>query len=182
MIPFLVAALVVSLVGAVIDLKTGHIPNWLTLVAIPLGPVAHLVNWLALGNPAGESFYWMGWAAFGVVVCAAPSLVLWRGGAIGGGDVKLLAAIGGMVGPRRSLDVVPCVFAVFLVQAIVTLARRGQLRHAAASVWRLVTRPFRPAGERDAVAERVTELRMGPSIFVGTLVAFVWEYFWFGHV
>jgi prepilin peptidase CpaA len=178
MIPFLVAAVVVALAAAIFDATTGHMPNWLTLGALALGPPAHFAVWLAQGHALGESFEWLLWAAAGAAVCAGPALVLWRGHAIGGGDVKLLAALGGLCGPRRALDIVVCSFVGFVALAAVVLARRGELASTLRSAGRIARALF--SRDRDApAAEKTTELRMGPAIFAGLLAALAWEaYVW----
>ena len=182
MIPFLVATLVVALAGAALDYKTGQIPNWLTLGALPLGPLAHFGVWLAQGHPLGDSLYWMAWALAGAAVCAGPAAVLWRGGAIGGGDVKLLAALGGFCGPRRAMDIVSCAFVGFIVLAAVALARRGRLASTLKNAWLLAKNRFTPAERRVPThVEAMTELRMGPAILAGVVAAFVWEYLWWGR-
>lgn len=77
------AAILVSGIAAAVDARTGIIPNTLTFPAIALGLLA--------GSPAG------------VVVCATPALLLFARGKLGGGDVKLLAAMGGLLGVERGL-------------------------------------------------------------------------------
>lgn len=80
------AALAVALGAAVTDAATGRVPNALTLPALAAGVVA--------GSPLGA------------VVCATPFLPLFGTLRAGGGDVKLAAALGALLGWRAGLGVV----------------------------------------------------------------------------
>lgn len=83
------AVLVTAATGAVIDLKTRRIPNWLTLTMAAAGFLGGflLFGWggiLASGK---------GWLA-GMLVFMIPYLL----GGMGGGDIKLMGAIGALKG------------------------------------------------------------------------------------
>jgi Flp pilus assembly protein protease CpaA len=71
---------------AFFDLRTRHIPNWLTLPAIPL---AMLVTWLV--RPAGidrlEAYL------FQLAVLVLTLLIAWRNHLLGGADLKILVAL-----------------------------------------------------------------------------------------
>ncbi len=89
-VPSLALAVLVS-VGAIgIDLRSGRVPNWLVLPAVPLG-------WLAAGLMAG----WpgLGLGVLGSLLGAALLLLPWWRGWIGAGDLKLMAALGALAGP-----------------------------------------------------------------------------------
>lgn len=77
------------------DIRTGRIPNALTYPAILAGPLLAL---LPLAGPDVTS------SLAGLAVALAPALVLWTLGMLGGGDVKLLAAVGGLLGYPLILD------------------------------------------------------------------------------
>jgi prepilin peptidase CpaA len=80
----------------VTDLRSRRIPNVLTIIAFALALVFHLVvsGWAGLGFAAGG--FGVG---FGVM------LVLWLIGGGGGGDVKLMGAVGSWVGVFGTLFV-----------------------------------------------------------------------------
>ena len=111
-------AVVTAAAAAVTDLRQRRIPNWLTGSASLIGLASHL--WLggwSDGLAAG-----LGLAlGFGLLI----PFYLVRG--IGAGDVKLLAALGAIVGPAALLQVALYVALAGGLQAIVVLMRTGAL-------------------------------------------------------
>jgi prepilin peptidase CpaA len=91
--------------AAVQDLRTRRIRNWLTL---SLAFSGLLVSFVPHGGISPMQ------ALLGLLVGFAIPFVLFALGALGGGDVKLLAGIGAWIGPGD-------VFRVFVVAAIVGL-------------------------------------------------------------
>ena len=92
-------------VAAVSDLRTRRLPNWLTVPAFAAGVLAHTV----MNGLTGLGFALLGFATgFGIL------LVLWLIGGGGGGDVKLMGALGAWLG--ASLTV-----AVFLASTVVAV-------------------------------------------------------------
>lgn len=83
------------LVCAVLDLRFGRIPNTLTYGGLLFGMALSMFP-LTVGPGMA-----MAGAAFGFV----PALVLFAFGGMGGGDVKLLAAVGALVGWPLMVDV-----------------------------------------------------------------------------
>jgi prepilin peptidase CpaA len=100
------ALLATSLIAAITDLRTGLIPNRLTVPVLVLAIAGH---GLALG--------WDGacLALLGALICGATPFLFHRLGAMGGGDVKLFAAIGALVGPSIGFDVEARTFAFSLI-------------------------------------------------------------------
>jgi prepilin peptidase CpaA len=160
------AALLASLVAAVWDARTGRIPNWLTL---PLVPAALLLH----GAFGGTSAVLEGLG--GLVACLiVPGLLyrISRGRGIGGGDVKLFAALGALLGPVRGLEVEFGAFVVLAVIALVRLAYAGKLLAVLRNALLLLVGPVLPARfRRSPEPEALTELRMGPAIAVACLSA-----------
>jgi prepilin peptidase CpaA len=97
--------LALLLLAAVIDLRQRRIPNWLTLGLILSG--------LACATAAGGAVE-LGHALAGLLAGAAVAFVLFALGALGGGDVKLLAGVGAWLGA-------PAVLIVFVVQCLIGL-------------------------------------------------------------
>jgi prepilin peptidase CpaA len=86
----------IASVAALIDLRSRRIPNWLTLAAVLAGLAWHTLR----DGPTGLSVALAG-AALGLALLLPFYMV--RG--VGAGDVKLLAAIGALVGPQTLVSV-----------------------------------------------------------------------------
>lgn len=119
--------LLLSGVAALHDHRSGHIPNWLVGGALACG-VAAPVAIVAAADALG-ALVLAGVAALGFVACGAVPLLLFRLKAIGGGDVKLLAAAGALLGPTLGLELS---FTAFVVAALYWPLRRAPERLAIA--------------------------------------------------
>lgn len=124
MLPNLVFVAIVGAfvaVAALSDLRTRRLPNWLTVPAFAAAVLAHTV----VNGLGGLGFALLGFATgFGIL------LVLWLIGGGGGGDVKLMGALGAWLG--SSLTV-----AVFLASTVLAI-----IATAAVLVAALFTRGF----------------------------------------
>ena len=91
---FEIAAVLVGLAGCATDITSRRIPNALTLPAVGVGVAAHAV---AGGLPEASA------ALLGGLVGLAVFFPIFALGGLGGGDVKLMAALGAWIGwPARS--------------------------------------------------------------------------------
>ena len=158
------AALVLSVAAAAFDHRTGRIPNALTFSGIALG--------VGFGFCAGGAGGGLA-SLFGALLAAIVPAFLNRIGAMGGGDVKLFAALGAITGPRLGLEIETAAFLCGAVQGLAVWARGGHLRHGILAATSLVV-PF--AGKRirrstEVLAASRTTLRFGPAIAVGTSIA-----------
>ena len=161
-------AFVVSAIAAVTDARTGRIPNVLTLPAAACGIVLHA----ALGGTREAVTSFAGLLLSGLV----PWLLYrsTRGRAIGGGDVKLFAALGALVGPSPGLEIELAAFVALSLFAMIRLTFRGELLRLLKNVVLVGVRPLVPRERRrplDSLA--MTELRMGPAIFAGVAAVIV---------
>ena len=143
----------------VIDVRTRRVPNVLTfgLAAAGLALSAlHLSGvgvWSALGG-----------LALGLVLMLPGHVI----GATGAGDVKLMAAVGAVVGPDLALRAFLYSAVAGGVFAIVVATRRGVLATTLQDTTRLVTAP---AAARQTIESsgRANRFAYGPAIAVGTL-------------
>jgi prepilin peptidase CpaA len=167
MVYFLLAAAVVAGVAAWTDSRTGHIPNWLTLGTLGVALVSHLVAGWVLDNGWRGGLWGLGSSAAGSALClVVPAFMYWRG-AIGGGDVKLFAAIGALCLPMVGLEVEVYAFVAAALIAPARLAYNGVLFRTLGSSLALLINPFRkPANRRELPAEMRTWFRLGPAIFL----------------
>ncbi len=161
---------ILVLVAAALDLKFRRIPNWLTVSGFVAGFV--LQGW-----DAG----WVGLrdAVLGAAVAFALYLGLFALRAVGAGDVKLMTAVGAMVGPIDWMIVFLIaaisggVVAVFLLQARGTLlptAKRALF--VLGDILRLRV-PYEVNPEIDISHPSAVTLPHGVSIAIGCLL-FLW--------
>ncbi len=128
----LIAAIPLTVVALVWDLRTRRIPNWLTVSAFAAALVFHTVagalaaGWSGAWAGLGTSLAGFG-AGFGLL------LILWLVGGGGGGDVKLMGALGAWIGARLIL-------VVFLGSAVVAFVML-----IGVFTWQAVSRAGQPA-------------------------------------
>ncbi len=170
MLWFFGAAILASAVAAWLDFRTGHIPNWLTFGLIGGAPVAHVfVTLLQTGHRigAGEDG---ALALGGAVVCSILPIGLYRASALGGGDVKLFAAIGALLLPLSGLEAQLWSFCAAATLAPIRLAWDGKLFQTVGNAAYIVANPFLPKDRRRELdRQTVSWFRMGPAILLGTL-------------
>jgi len=164
----LIAAAFVAAVAAVIDHRTGRIPNWVTLGGLGIGLVGHAGRAL-LTDGANACVAAVGVSLLGAVVGAFAPLILYRLRALGGGDVKLFAALGALLGPSLGLEAQLLSFLSAALLIPLHLAWRGALLATLRRSLALVANVFRPRALAPAVNEAAMSwYRLGPSIFAGT--------------
>jgi prepilin peptidase CpaA len=164
---FIIAAAVVAGIAAFTDLRTGHIPNWLTLGALAIAPFAHFAVAFMFGTP-DRAIEAAGYSLLGACVVGLVPVLLYRLGGIYGGDVKLLAALGAICGTRIGVEAELFAFIAAAAFALGRLAYEGKLLRTLGNSLRLVANPVLPKDKRqDVTPEMMTEMRFGPAIFVG---------------
>lgn len=84
------------LLASILDFRVRRIPNWLTVSLFTSGVCAHGLR---------EGVLLAGWGVLGAWVGGSLLLIPFMRGWLGGGDVKLMAAVGAWVGPRWVLEV-----------------------------------------------------------------------------
>lgn len=158
----------VALAAAIIDVRTGKIPNRLTLPVI----LAAVVACATLGGVGAVATSLLGGLLSGLVPVILYQVTRKRG--IGGGDVKLFAAIGCLAGPSLGLEIQFASFVLLGVIAVTRLAYQGGLTHLLISTGFVLINPMLPKRKRRPLeAATLTEMRMGPAIFLGTLLGVV---------
>jgi len=155
-------ALGVATIAALFDWRRGEIPNWLTLPPILLSP---LVYGLTFG--IGHAIYSLGATVLSGLV---PYLSFRRGG-MGGGDVKLFAALGAITGFDLwvGVEIQLGALATAMALACATLAWRGTLWKTVGNALRLALCPVLPARWRHEACSALSEpIRLGGAILVAT--------------
>jgi prepilin peptidase CpaA len=162
------AALAVAIIACATDLRSRRIPNVLTFGAALAGLVYHAITGGV--DAFGQSL--LGWFV-GALIFIVPFTL--RG--LGGGDVKLLAALGAWLGPTEAFWLALYTGAAGGVLAIVVSLATGYFATAVRNVGLLLCH-FRVAGlaampEITLESSTAPKLAYAVPIFVG-LVATLW--------
>lgn len=171
----LLALTSLTAIAALIDFRTGLIPNRLVVAGFVIGVALQVAGACSARATEGELVPPFARAALsvvlGVVVCGLGPFVLFRLGAMGGGDVKLLGAAGASVGPALGIQIELWAFIIAAAYAPLRLSLEGQLPRLLANVAALLTNPLRPPARRRPLPElALTGMRFGPAIFFATLL------------
>jgi prepilin peptidase CpaA len=124
-----VVACVVAVLGCVTDIRSRRIPNVLTFGAAGCALLYHL----AASGLAG-----LGASAAGLAVGLAMFIPFFALGGLGGGDVKLLAAIGAWLGPAATVWAGLYAMLAGGPLAIGVALWRGYARRAATNIYSLL--------------------------------------------
>jgi prepilin peptidase CpaA len=163
-----VVLLAVAAACAVTDLWKGRIYNAVTYPAM----LAGLVVQIALHGAGGV---WIALAGFAVGFF--PAFLLFALGAMGGGDVKLLGAIGALAGVVPTTETLILAFLFGAVFALGKLAWHGALFRSLARIGRVMVGWIVPGVARvplERADEPRFQVRFGVAICVA-LVATLWD-------
>jgi prepilin peptidase CpaA len=160
-----VAALVIA--AAAFDLRARRIPNWLCATGFLCG--------FALQTAL---FQWPGArdAALGTGLALLIYVPLFALRAVGGGDVKLMAAVGSITGPKGWIAIFLITALVGGVMALVLIAVKGRTRRTLRNVGILLTElahfraPHRVEPELDVWSDKALRLPHGVAIAAGALL------------
>jgi len=101
------------------DVRSRRVPNYLVFTLIPLGI---LVSYASLGWRGAEQ------AMLGCLVGGGLLMLPFAIGALGAGDVKLIAALGTLTGPRLMLWTFLLIMAIGVVVSLVNILYRRAAR------------------------------------------------------
>jgi len=168
-VPAAWALALLVLAAAFFDLRSRTIPNWLTLGGILAG---FAVNGLALG-PAGLKTAGLGFLA------SLLFLIPFALGFLGGGDVKLMAAVGTMAGAANLLVIFVLDAILGGVVGLAGILIRGRFRRTLANIGRI----FRLLAQFKAPYKEDPELEAGSASSFGmpravTIATAVLLYLW----
>lgn len=159
MLPLVVLASGLA-IAVVTDVRTRRIPNWLTGSLA----VAGLGMSLASGGLTPQQ------SALGLLAGLLLMMPAHLIGATGAGDVKLMAAVGALVGPGPTLRAFLFTAVAGGVFAVAVAARRGRLADTLYGTSQLV---MSPSSARQAIehTDRANRFAYGPAIAIGTLLS-----------
>ena len=182
-LPVLGAA--VCVLAALFDARTGRIPNPLTYTTIVLGLGLNVLVPLLQMAHAQSAMIWLAGVGpqaslVGFAVCAALGLFAALFAGMHGGDLKLLAAIGSLLGLTETGNVLIVALAVALAYSIINLAVAGRLngvvRLAATRILELIYLRRLPAPPPDdAAPSPATHIPMAVPLAIGLLLVQYWE-------
>lgn len=152
-----VLATVLACSAATFDWRAGRIPNVLTY-----GGAAAAIALATFGGSLGS-------AAYGFAVGGGIALLLYAIANLGGGDAKLIAALGGLLGPARVTEIVGFAFVFGAGWALFALARAGLLQRTWLQM-RLRLRTLLTPGVDSADVLPPIAVRFGPILAVATLL------------
>lgn len=102
-------------VAAYVDWRTQKLPNWLTVSCFVSALVFHFVaGFFGEYGGVGTAFIQLGWSLVGFATGFGILMVLWLIGGGGGGDVKMMGAMGAWLMPQLTLY-------VFIISAAITV-------------------------------------------------------------
>lgn len=164
---FFVAALLLTGLSAWYDWRTGEIPNWLTLGAIGSGVIGRAI----VSSHTGSAGWLIAFGAIGAGICVLVPLVMHRIGMMGGGDLKLLAGMGALLGPFVGMEAQFYAFMVGVIAALVRLAWRGRLLASVGSTLLMAKNAFVVREHHAPVPEELAgSIRFAPYAFAATAV------------
>jgi len=144
-------------VAAFTDARGGVIPNWLTLPTLAAAPLAHAL----LSGPGA-----LVWSLAGALASAAVPFAMFVRGAMGGGDVKLFAASGALIGAHGALELQVVTYGLAALGAIVRFACLRQLGAVLRRTVALLARSIRPGkGGSAPHLDHACEVRLGIAAF-----------------
>lgn len=162
----------VASIAAFTDMRSGVIPNWLTLPIICGAPVLYgLYDGL---NALGASFLGLG-------VCGLTPFILFIRQGIGGGDVKLFAAIGAVAGFRTGMEIQLLSFTLAALYSLGRLVWEGKLIKTFINVSRLMSRWMLPrAWRRDIPLKTMSCVRLGGAILAAVICVIMNDFYLIG--
>src|SRR5437868_8522669 len=116
--PLLCALFTFVAACCLVDLRTRRIPNVISGSALLVGVVLNALYYGSTG---------LLWSLGGAVIVVAVLLAPFALGGLGGGDVKMIAAIGAFLGPRLALEGLVVGMAIGGILMAIHLARLGRL-------------------------------------------------------
>jgi prepilin peptidase CpaA len=161
-----VLLMLVVMVAAAFDIRERRIPNWLTAAGLALG----LALYGFLFGTAGLLF-----SLKGLGLALGIYLPLYALRAMGAGDVKLMAAVGSIVGWRNWLAILVLTAIFGGILALALIVGKGRVHRTLQNLGlvllalRLRQAPYQVNPELDVRSEQALRLPHAVSILLGTL-------------
>jgi prepilin peptidase CpaA len=173
-----VILLLAVLTASVTDLRWRRIPNWLTVTTVAMG---FLFNAILTYPSPGEGLWF---AAKGFALAFALNFIMYLLHMTGAGDVKMLAAVGALVGGANFLGVFLIKAMIGGLLALLLAAGKGRLRQVAWNTGYMVgelTRwraPYLTRGQLDVNNAESIRLPGAIPICLGTCAFLLMAHLW----
>ncbi|HZL68616.1 MAG TPA: prepilin peptidase [Candidatus Limnocylindrales bacterium] len=160
---YLGASVICAFSGAICDFRSRRIPNWLTGSSVLLGLVLHLVlgGWHSVAN-----------ALLAGLVAGGAFLLFYLAGGMGGGDVKLIAAVGCCAGLSHVTGILIATAIAGGIFALALALVAGRLKQTLSNVVQLLfhhgSAGLQPHPDLNVQNSRTLRLPYGVAIGAGT--------------
>ena len=160
----------VLVISAVTDVRNGKIYNVVTYPAIVLGIVGHgIIGWLwpdqqVIGLDVALLGLGLGFGSMGVA---------WLMGVIGGGDAKLMGAVGALAGWRFALSAMFYGFIVAAVMAIIAMLYYRILGRTAKRLGRFIFLALMPGPGGKLETAESPKIPFGLALCIGSALALI---------
>ena len=162
--------LVLVLVAASIDdLRTSKIHNWITYPALLAGLIGHCFGGVDFH---GQQIGFVG-ALVGMLAGFGPMFIAWRAGGVGGGDAKLMGAVGALAGWEFALASMFYGFVIAGLMAIFITLRRRIFRRTMGRIWHFVSLVMMRAKPGDPSGEDSPTIAVGFALAIGAALELV---------
>lgn len=159
--------LIMIFAAAVYDIRYGRIPNWMTFPAIVAGLTYHTATAGVPGLMSSLAGTATGFSVF---------IVFYALGGMGAGDVKLMAAVGALLGPRETLYAALFTAIAGGIYALAHLVskknRQGMERYGVMARCLFSTGRFEYI---PAPKGKIVNLKYGAAVAAGTLGAIIYR-------
>ncbi len=158
---------VIVLAAAVTDIRTRKIPNWLTLSGVCAGLGLNFALYGLAGLKASATGLALGFGSYFALYCLR---------AMGAGDVKLMAAVGAIVGPTNFIAVFLATALAGGVLAVGLMIWKGRVKETLWNTLFIVGElahfraPFTKRKDLDVKDPRALNMPHGVAIAAGTVI------------
>ncbi len=154
--PELVICIVGLITGAVIDYRTGRLPNWLTFSMMAVG--------IAAWTTHGDALF----ALKGIGIALAIHFPLFALNVVRAGDAKLVMGAAALIGWTETVDLTCWYAAIYIPVGIGMLVAKGRLQNLAKVAKELAKNGGKAPEDQ---MEGLTQLRTGPVIALAGVIA-----------
>jgi len=175
-----VLLLLLVLTAAVFDFRTRRIPNWLVLTGIVIGTAMNA--FLTYDTPSATTGLLFSLKGLGLAFAVYFPLYLLRG--MGAGDVKLMAAVGAIVGPALWLWILFFTAILGGIAAVIVVLSKGRVHRTLQNLWMIMLSirhgqaPYNANPELDVSTDQGLRLPHGVIIAIGAVGFVVAKTIW----